>query len=178
VSTSPGNHPHQLLPLRLAHRPVAGRHPGRDRWGQVLAHGLAVHSQALAAISLCDLPACQWINISVTSTTLNVLLATHASASWTDGGNLDRCEDHTYGATLVVPLGNYVSADTQSAGRANLGGGTEVEPAWKHCTQDSCCGQREPVWRPPGMLVVLARPASSSSVAELGGKPPGSATDR
>ena len=47
VSDNSGNHPHQLRPHRLTHRRPARHHPRGHRRGQVLAHRLAVHAQAL-----------------------------------------------------------------------------------------------------------------------------------
>lgn len=59
----------------------------------------------LVAISLCDLPACQWTKISVTSTTLNVLLANPAPARSIRRRQPSFREDHTNGDTLTVPVG-------------------------------------------------------------------------
>jgi hypothetical protein len=67
-------------------------------------------SPKLEAIWLCERPACQWIKISVTSTTSNVLLANLGSHQLIRWDQPLPCEDHTNDDTLAFPVGNYVNA--------------------------------------------------------------------
>jgi hypothetical protein len=100
--------PHQLAPRLTAARPVAAPAAiaGLRYFFTVLRS-----TPRLAAISLRDRPACQWIKISVTSTALKLLLAAKAPVSLFRREPPSDREDHTTDATLAFPVGNYVSAD-------------------------------------------------------------------
>lgn len=66
---------------------------------------MCVASAGLVAISLCDLPACQWIKISVPSTMLNVLLANPGSRLEQTGAPFVLRGPHTNGDTPTPSWG-------------------------------------------------------------------------